>query len=137
MRSFVVAHLVCGYHIWYSPPNFQIRRLISGMHSSITAHIVGDYLLDEATNTWGPNMEMFKARLGNPWVRNRQVCARAWGCGLGEPATPTRLFVLRAAAVLLYASVLTSVKAYPAPSFVPVPLVWGPALTCAHLFASD
>lgn len=27
--------------------------LISGMHSSITAHICGDYLIDEATQTWG------------------------------------------------------------------------------------
>ena len=41
------------------------------MHSSITAHIVGEYLLDEETNTWGANLEMFKARLGNPWVKNR------------------------------------------------------------------
>jgi hypothetical protein len=41
------------------------------MHSSITANIVGNYLLDEGTGTWGPNLEMFKARLGNPWVKNR------------------------------------------------------------------
>lgn len=61
-------------------------KLISGMHSSITAHIVGDYLIDEATNTWGPNIEMFKARLGNPWVRNRV-----------ENLYFTYLFVLRAA----------------------------------------
>eukprot|EP00887_Chlorella_sp_A99_P007988 scaffold12.g7988.t1 len=47
------------------------RRLISGMHSSITAHIVGDYLLDEAQGIWGPNLEMFKWRLGNPAVKDR------------------------------------------------------------------
>ena len=46
-------------------------KLISGLHSSISAHIVGDYLLDEATQTWGPNIEMFKARLGNPYVKDR------------------------------------------------------------------
>ena len=47
------------------------------MHSSITAHIVGDYLIDEATLTWGPNLEMFKWRLGNPEVKDRW--AGAWG----------------------------------------------------------
>lgn len=46
-------------------------KLISGMHSSISAHIVGDFLLDEATQTWGPNLEMFKWRLGNPEVKDR------------------------------------------------------------------
>lgn len=46
-------------------------RLISGIHSSITAHIVSDYLIDEATRTWGPNLEMFEARLGNPDVKER------------------------------------------------------------------
>jgi hypothetical protein len=43
------------------------------MHSSITAHIVGDYLIDEATLTWGPNLEMFNWRLGNPDVKDRWV----------------------------------------------------------------
>ncbi len=47
------------------------RRLISGMHSSISAHIVGDYLLDQATDSWGRNLEMFRQRLGNPGVRDR------------------------------------------------------------------
>lgn len=50
------------------------RSLISGMHSSITAHVVNDYLIDEATMTWGPNLEMFKWRLGNPAVKDR--CGR-------------------------------------------------------------
>jgi len=44
-------------------------KLISGMHSSITAHIVGDYLIDAEKGIWGPNLEMFKWRLGNPKVR--------------------------------------------------------------------
>lgn len=60
-------------------------KLISGMHSSISAHIVGDYLIDEATQTWGPNLEMFKWRLGNPDVKDRV-----------ENLYFTYLFVLRA-----------------------------------------
>ncbi|PSC73520.1 endoplasmic reticulum oxidoreductin-1-like [Micractinium conductrix] len=55
-----------------TPPEQRVfYRLISGMHSSITAHVVGDYLIDEATQTWGPNLEMFKWRLGNPDVKDR------------------------------------------------------------------
>jgi len=46
-------------------------RIISGIHSSISAHIVKDFLLDEATRTWGPNLAMFQARLGNPDVKDR------------------------------------------------------------------
>ncbi|KAI3432253.1 hypothetical protein D9Q98_003814 [Chlorella vulgaris] len=54
------------------PPEQRVfYRLISGMHSSITAHVVNDYLIDEATMTWGPNLEMFKWRLGNPEVKDR------------------------------------------------------------------
>ena len=56
------------------------------MHSSITAHIVGDYLIDEATLTWGPNLEMFKWRLGNPEVQDRWAgmgWAGEWGGGGG------------------------------------------------------
>jgi ERO1-like protein alpha len=41
------------------------------MHTSVTAHIVGDYLLDEATGTWGRNYDMFKWRLGSPELRDR------------------------------------------------------------------
>jgi hypothetical protein len=61
----------------FAPP---LCRLISGMHSSITAHVANDYLIDEATLTWGPNLEMFKWRLGNPQVKDRWapclVCVR-------------------------------------------------------------
>ena len=46
-------------------------RIISGIHSSISAHIVKDYLIDEATRTWGPNLAMFQERLGNPDVKDR------------------------------------------------------------------
>lgn len=37
----------------WSPHAPACCSLISGMHSSITAHICGDYLIDEATQTWG------------------------------------------------------------------------------------
>jgi ERO1-like protein alpha len=37
-------------------------RLISGMHASISAHLVGDWLLDEAKGEWGPNMPEFRRR---------------------------------------------------------------------------
>ena len=37
-------------------------RLISGMHASISAHLVGDWLLDEARGEWGPNMPEFRRR---------------------------------------------------------------------------
>jgi ERO1-like protein alpha len=67
------------------PERRVFYKLISGMHSSITAHIVGDYLIDEATDTWGPNLEMFKWRLGNPHVKDRV-----------ENLYFTYLFVLRA-----------------------------------------
>lgn len=69
-----------------APERRVFYKLISGMHSSITAHIVGDYLIDEATQTWGPNLEMFKWRLGNPAVSDRV-----------ENLYFTYLFVLRAA----------------------------------------
>lgn len=78
MRSPIAAHVV---HVTATPPTpflsflfsscLPLRRLISGMHSSITAHVVNDYLIDEATQTWGPNLEMFKWRLGNPAVKDR------------------------------------------------------------------
>ena len=70
------------------------------MHSSITAHVVGDYLIDEATQTWGPNLEMFKWRLGNPDVKDRCVagalprrrccfCSRVQAAGvLAPPPVP-------------------------------------------------
>ena len=36
-----------------------------GMHSSISAHIAQEYLLDEARDVWGPNIALFRDRLGN------------------------------------------------------------------------
>jgi len=44
-------------------------KLISGLHSSITAHVVQETLLDDGT--WGPNLEMFRWTLGNPKVSDR------------------------------------------------------------------
>ncbi|KAL0055639.1 hypothetical protein WJX82_002716 [Trebouxia sp. C0006] len=60
-------------------------RLISGMHASINAHLSHDYLLDEETDTWGPNLEEFTQRLGNIAVKERV-----------ENMYFTYLFVLRA-----------------------------------------
>lgn len=40
-------------------------RIISGVHTSISAHIAREYLLDEATDEWGPNLEVFRERLGS------------------------------------------------------------------------
>ena len=37
----------------------------AGMHSSISAHIAQEYLLDEARDVWGPNIALFRDRLGN------------------------------------------------------------------------
>lgn len=39
------------------------------MHASISAHIANDYLLDEFTGRWGPNLREFRRRLGNPDAR--------------------------------------------------------------------
>ena len=41
------------------------------MHSSISAHIANDYLLDRAAGRWGPNLGLFEERLGNPAVKER------------------------------------------------------------------
>ncbi|KAK9916428.1 hypothetical protein WJX75_002458 [Coccomyxa subellipsoidea] len=46
-------------------------RLISGMHASISAHIAKEYLLDERADKWGPNLALFRERLGNEGVRER------------------------------------------------------------------
>ena len=43
----------------------------AGMHSSISAHIAKEYLLDERAGRWGPNLALFRERLGNPGVRER------------------------------------------------------------------
>lgn len=55
------------------------------MHASISAHLSNDYLLDEETDTWGPNLEEFTQRLGNIAVKERV-----------ENMYFTYLFVLRA-----------------------------------------
>ncbi|KAH3903663.1 ER oxidoreductin SCDLUD_001311 [Saccharomycodes ludwigii] len=39
-------------------------RLISGLHASIAVHLSNDYLNTE-TGKWGPNLELFMARVGN------------------------------------------------------------------------
>ena len=39
-------------------------RLISGLHASITCHLVGTYF-HEDTGEWGPNYAMYKARFGS------------------------------------------------------------------------
>ncbi|AES65781.1 putative thiol oxidase [Medicago truncatula] len=40
-----------------------LYKLISGLHSSISVHIASDYLLDEATNTWGQNLTLMYDRV--------------------------------------------------------------------------
>ncbi|KAI3466838.1 hypothetical protein Pfo_023501 [Paulownia fortunei] len=40
-----------------------LYKLISGLHSSISIHIAADYLLDEKTNTWGPNISLMYDRV--------------------------------------------------------------------------
>ncbi|XP_021294144.1 endoplasmic reticulum oxidoreductin-1-like [Herrania umbratica] len=40
-----------------------LYKLISGLHSSISIHIASDYLLDEATNLWGNNLELMYDRV--------------------------------------------------------------------------
>ena len=57
----------------------------TGMHASISAHLSHDYLLDEESDTWGPNLEEFTQRLGNIAVKERV-----------ENMYFTYLFVLRA-----------------------------------------
>ncbi|XP_031473262.1 endoplasmic reticulum oxidoreductin-2-like [Nymphaea colorata] len=47
--------------------SFQERKvlykLVSGLHSSISVHIAAEYLLDEATNLWGQNLELLYDRV--------------------------------------------------------------------------
>ncbi|KAG9448164.1 hypothetical protein H6P81_014292 [Aristolochia fimbriata] len=40
-----------------------LYKLISGLHSSISVHLAADYLLDEATNLWGQNLEIMYDRV--------------------------------------------------------------------------
>ena len=41
------------------------------MHSSITSHLVNEYLLDESAGVWGQNLPAFQERLGNEHVKAR------------------------------------------------------------------
>lgn len=59
--------------------------LYAGMHTSISAHIANEYLLDQEKEIWGQNLPEFIARLGNPAVKERI-----------ENMYFTYLFVLRA-----------------------------------------
>ncbi|KAH1055852.1 hypothetical protein J1N35_033917 [Gossypium stocksii] len=40
-----------------------LYKLISGLHSSISVHIASDYLIDEATDLWGHNVEIMYYRV--------------------------------------------------------------------------
>ncbi|KAJ4981608.1 hypothetical protein NE237_032445 [Protea cynaroides] len=40
-----------------------LYKLISGLHSSISIHIAAEYLLDEANNLWGQNLEIVNDRV--------------------------------------------------------------------------
>ncbi|XP_047334202.1 endoplasmic reticulum oxidoreductin-1-like [Impatiens glandulifera] len=40
-----------------------LYKLISGLHTSISIHIAADYLLDEATNQWGNNLQLMYDRV--------------------------------------------------------------------------
>lgn len=46
-----------------SPERRVFYKLISGMHSSISAHIAKEYLLDEGKNLWGPNPPLLYERV--------------------------------------------------------------------------
>lgn len=45
------------------PEKKVLYKLISGLHSSISMHIAGDYLLDESRNQWGQNIELMYDRI--------------------------------------------------------------------------
>lgn len=45
------------------PEKKVLFKLISGLHASISVHIASDYLLDEATNMWGQNLELLYDRV--------------------------------------------------------------------------
>ncbi|XP_057549961.1 endoplasmic reticulum oxidoreductin-1 [Amaranthus tricolor] len=45
------------------PEKKVLYKLISGLHASISIHIAADYLLDEATNKWGQNLEIMHDRV--------------------------------------------------------------------------
>lgn len=68
----------------------------AGMHASISAHLSHEHLMNEEKDTWGPNLEEFRRRLGNTAVKQRV-----------ENMYFTYLFVLRA--VMKAAPMLESV----------------------------
>jgi len=39
-------------------------RIVSGVHTSISAHVAHEYLLDEEKGVWGPHLGLFRASLG-------------------------------------------------------------------------
>lgn len=45
------------------PEKRVLYKLISGLHASISVHIASDFLLDEATNMWGQNLELLHDRV--------------------------------------------------------------------------
>ncbi|KAK4345248.1 hypothetical protein RND71_035424 [Anisodus tanguticus] len=45
------------------PEKKILYKLISGLHSSISIHIAAEYLLDEASNTWGQNLTLMYDRV--------------------------------------------------------------------------
>ncbi|KAK9449658.1 endoplasmic reticulum Oxidoreductin 1-domain-containing protein [Limtongia smithiae] len=52
-----------------TPPSSCVEKrvfykLVSGMHASVSTHLCNEYL-DTETGEWGPNLEMFMARVGN------------------------------------------------------------------------
>lgn len=40
-------------------------KLIAGLHTSITAHLAYEYLIDPVQMTWGPNLTLFKERISD------------------------------------------------------------------------
>ena len=49
----------------------EARSCSTGMHSSITSHLVNEYLLDESAGVWGQNLPAFQERLGNEEAKAR------------------------------------------------------------------
>ena len=45
--------------------------VIVGIHASISAHVVNEYLLDERLGRWGRNFQEFQLRLGHEGVKDR------------------------------------------------------------------
>ena len=64
-----------------APARTTFFRIMSGVHASITSHIAGDYLMNEASREWGPNLALYAARLGGPahaWRRSNLRFAHAF-----------------------------------------------------------